>query len=373
MDASGVDLWSWILGLSFAVIMPWTAIRATHWIVLRCAEERLQAIPFSVWQPLYNRLLQVSSSIMLQLSDQVSRLDLFSHFNPERCTQQTLKVLIPYTEALTDQLVRPLSPVLWDNTPLAMRLPIYQRVAKKFRPCIDKLVLSLETIITSLFDHAAFITNQLQRQETGYRFIGIEALHHYWHGLFQAARSLSISATIIYLILCALWPSLNVNIMFLVIPLVITGGLALRAPAVVQSNQKAFARCLGFWFGERIYMIDDMVRYCREGGCDQVKLRALINHAFQPLIEDAPLKTLAQVALGRHALINLRAGLVNYMMDNGSIPFEHTQFRLERAQEVRLAYETNLGKMPIQTLNTILQPMMSILRSSQSKKSILIN
>ena len=336
--------------------------RATQWIILRAAEERLRAIPLSVWKLIYNRLLAYSSDVLHRLAQGVTGQDLFNALNPERCTQQTLKVLMPYSEALTDQPIHPLSPVIWDNVPLMVRSPIYQRVAIRFKPCIDQIVASMQTILSELFNHQNFISSQVEKYETGYRFICTESLHQYWHSLHRKSRNLTLTLTLLYIGLSIIWRILYINIAFLIIPMMATLIASFFLPALTDKTKATFARCLGFWFGERIYLIDELVQSFTKAESSQPKIRAIISHALQPLIEDAPLRALAQISLGRRALIVLRPALVNFILQNGSTPFEHTQFKHERSLEVSEAFETHINTKSVAELNEILKPTLDTIR-----------
>lgn len=362
MDSAFNQIWMWVAGLGFAICLPWIVVQSSLWIILRCGEARLRALPMTIWRPLYNKLAALSSEALYQLSLQLPREELYQALNPERCVQQTFKVLLPYTESLTDQLIRPQSPVIWDNLPLAGRMPIYQRVSARFKPCIDHLVRDMQIILTRLFNHQAFIADQMAQQESGYRFITTEALHQYWYSVHRSSRLVSLVCVLAYLLLALALPDIASGALLFIIPLVVTLIFAFKLEPLKQSQQKAFARCLGYWLGERIYQIDELVRQFGTEKCDQPKLRILVVRAFRPLIEDTMLKTLAQLTLGRHALLELRTGLVDYMMINGNIPFEHTQFKQERAIEISRAFESKIETMNINLLHQILKPTMTILR-----------
>lgn len=360
MDSSFNQFLSWAFGIFCAGVLPWVVLTSTRWIIFRAAEERLRAIPWSIWQPLYNRLLKLSIESLHRFSQTLPGHELYHAFNPERCNQQTLKVLVPYTEALTDQLVRPQSPVIWDNLPLAIRLPIYQRVSSRFKPCIDLLIINFETMLSELIDHKKFIESKLKQHETGYRFIPTEALHQYWHDVHSKSRGLSLFAVLLYLALGSIWPQITLHEILVIIPLIITLVTAWHTPPLKEKSREAFSRCIGFWLGERLYLIDDVIKHMASSDCDQTQTRRLISQAFRPLMEDAPLKTLAQLSLGRHALLDLRSGLVDYVMHNGSIPFEHSQFQHERALEVSASFAKSIETININEVNSNLAQIMKI-------------
>ncbi|HBF07774.1 MAG: hypothetical protein VX185_16945 [Pseudomonadota bacterium] len=351
----------WVVGFVAAVALPIAILRSAQWIILRAGEERLQAIPFSIWQPLYEKFLRLSHQCLYGLSLKLPRHDLYKAMNPERCTQQTLKVLIPYTESLTDQLIQPLSPVIWDNMPQAMRMPIYHRVTTKFRPCIDKLIEYLDFIVCDLFDHDKFVYQELSKQETGYRFISTEALHQYWSNLSKSSIKLSCFCIIFYFLACLIAPKLASMTILLVLPIICTGIVTFYTQPLTKSMQAGFARCLGYWLGEKIYLMDQFINKMRNGGCPPTELQGVINKAFQPLIEDLPLKTLAQFGLGRQAPLDLRANLINYVILNASTPFEHSQFRQERALELSAAFEEALKETALNEIQLALKPIHQLL------------
>lgn len=363
MNTTTFDVLFWCFHLSLAWLLPLAVIKSTQWLILRASEERLRAIPFSIWQPLYNHLLHQTLIFMNEVVEKLSKTKLYEGLNPERCKQQTMKVLLPYSESLTDQLIMPQSPVLWPNLPLAARAPIYQRVHQKLKPSVDRMVESLEIALSDLFDHKAFIEAQIRHQESGYRFLCTEALIHYWHDCLRQSRIASILGTLILLILATLFPSTAIHLCLLLLPVVLTIFVfSSHSQSVNLAQQKALSRCLGFWLSERIYRISDLITFLVYKGCDPYKLRQLITKAMQPLTEDTPLKTLAQLALGRKAPIELQNGVVDYMTHNATSPFEHTTFNQERAEELNSLFQEHIQHLSLSDLNLWLAPLVTSLK-----------
>jgi len=362
----------WVIALLGAVVLPKTLLTATDWLIERCGEERLRGIPFSIWDPLYQNLLNLSRNLLFALKTSMPTQTFYIALNPERCMQQSLKTLLPYSDALTDQLILPHAPVLWPNLPFAIRGPIYRRVRTRFSPSVDHIFQNLNPALEENFDHQRFIDDQLRQQETGYRFIITEALHEHWFEVIGRARLFSIALTTTYLLIGTIWLQAALLPLLAWLPLVATLTILNRTSVLSKSAQQTLCKSLAYWLGERIYQIDHLVTGFSTGMSDLQRLKPLMAHALRPMLEDPALKTFTQTILGTTALVKVRAQLVDYILQNASIPFEHAQFRQERAKQLVVAFEKHLSQTNAVTFQQLLQPTFLLVQRLQLGIALLL-
>jgi len=344
--------------LIYTLAIPWMIIYVCLWTIDRCAEDRLRLLPISPWNMVYKKLQSLSSTLIELLVHELAFDKLYAAMNPERCTQQTMKTLTPYFESFTDQLIRPHAPVIWDNLPRRIKSPIYQRVEHRFEPCIDRMFQDAMAQGFALeFEHQQFIHKALLEQESGYRFLVAEALHNRWFLVRRKAQIYSLVVLFALTIVTGLVPNFWWSIY--ISPFIISLVVFRQKPTIDRLTHQQFALSLSYWLSEKIYSVDQVTLHLTQHIPTIDHLKQEILKAFQPLTEDLPLKTLTQVLLGGEALLKMRINLVDYLLTNATIPFEHSQFRKERAQEINQFFYDGLLKVSPQKLHQILNPLLT--------------